>query len=197
MPLALQARSRPGRATPAPDRAPPAVPAARNDPWRDGFRRGRICRSRSGPSRSGSEHEARLQLLFVVVHLGADQEQRGLGIDQQLDAVRSRPPRPSAAARRRTRACSSCPEQPLVRTPMRMPAVGLPRPSISALTRSAARRRHRSSACGRGRRAARRWQRGCRAARSVAVVLSRAHDACSTLYSAASLVSSFLAVLAR
>src|SRR4029450_74673 len=33
------------------------------------------------------DHETGLQLLFLVVHLGADQEQRGLGIDQQLHAL--------------------------------------------------------------------------------------------------------------
>src|SRR5215203_5144876 len=43
------------------------------------------------------------------------------------------------------------PEQPFVRTPMRMPAVGLPRPSISALTRSAA-AGVTDITCGRGRR---------------------------------------------
>src|SRR3990167_6214099 len=43
------------------------------------------------------------------------------------------------------------PEHPLVRTPMRTPAVGLPRPSISALTRSAA-AGVTDITCGRGRR---------------------------------------------
>src|SRR5829696_6100183 len=43
------------------------------------------------------------------------------------------------------------PEQPLLRTPMRMPTVGLPRPSISALARSAA-AGVTDMTCGRGRR---------------------------------------------
>src|SRR5438270_12928688 len=43
------------------------------------------------------------------------------------------------------------PEQPLLRTPMRMPTVGLPRPSISALARSAA-AGVTAMTCGRGRR---------------------------------------------
>jgi hypothetical protein len=91
------------------------------------------------------------------------------------------------------------PEQPLLRTPMRMPAVGLPRPSISAFTRSAA-AGVTLITCGRGRRT-----RGAGAgAAGVAgwevsvVVLIRSCSAIYLLgYSAACWASSFLAVLAR
>jgi hypothetical protein len=133
------------------------------------------------------EDEARLQLLLLVVHLGADQEQRRLGVDQELDAAgldhlvhrlllvgelqRVAHARAALAAHADA-----------------MPTVGLPRPSISALARSAA-AGVTVMTCGRGRRG-----RGGAAGLAASVVVG---VLMIELYSAASLVSSFFAVLAR
>ena len=99
------------------------------------------------------------------------------------------------------------PEQPLLRTPIRMPTVGFSRPSISALTRSAA-AGVTDITCGRGRRT-----RGVVAGAGAGVATAAGWDVsvvvlmtlCSelfdclpaTVYSAASWVSSFFDALAR
>src|SRR5262249_49844821 len=84
--IAVAGRSRPGRASQAPARAPPAVPAARNDPWPDSDVEGFAAAAAALLVRV-PEHKTRLQLLLGIVHLSADQEQRRLGIDHELDAL--------------------------------------------------------------------------------------------------------------
>src|SRR5882672_995694 len=96
------------------------------------------------------------------------------------------------------------PEQPLLRTPMRMPAVGLLRPSISAFTRSAA-AGVTDITCGRGRRtlgvvAGAAGAAGLGVSVVVLITLSLCYSAAAALVSSAAgavLGSSFLASLAR
>src|SRR5512143_987189 len=82
------ARSRPCRVPRAPTRAPPAIPAARSGPWP--FNRRQASDVEGFAATAAAllvrvlEDEARFQLLFLVVHHRADQEQRRLGIDQEL-----------------------------------------------------------------------------------------------------------------